>query len=237
MRVGRGPSDRDRGTPTGRANADRYVFIDAQKSRSTLLRTTNLSKVRERLLDAGQQGYVVYSIARSASSLNLLLTRGNGEPQSHRLIDAPGESALVKKLSEAATEGFRVIPDGIKAFEEGSALRDRVWIAMLTKRVDAPPVTYSLAKGSDDAEKALVDADATGRSLVGIVGREGLTAASVILFFEHTDGAVRPPSELRDFRIMAPARTSAMQSDRQGYQQPSCWGCETHQQGEAATAT
>lgn len=47
-----------------------YLFIDGQSTRSRLTRTVNLSRVRERLTDAGDKGYGVHFVARFSSSVN-----------------------------------------------------------------------------------------------------------------------------------------------------------------------
>ena len=113
----------------GRAQApavpgeQQYPLIDAQSTRSRLTRTVNLSKVRERLVDAVEKSYGVHFVAGFSSSANLLLKRGDAGPGSYRMVVTSSESAFLKELNQAASQGFRVVPGGIKAFEEGGADR------------------------------------------------------------------------------------------------------------------
>jgi hypothetical protein len=44
-----------------------YLLIDAAQARSRILRTTNFSKIRDRLAEAGNQGYGLVSLAGSSS--------------------------------------------------------------------------------------------------------------------------------------------------------------------------
>ena len=71
-----------------------------------------------------------------------------------------------------------------------------------------------MVKGTKEGEDALANSATTGRALVGILGRQGLVAANTLLFLEESDEPRVPPaSAQRDYRILATARTSAMQND------------------------
>ena len=205
----------------GRAQApaipgeQQYLLIDAQSTRSRLTRTVNLSKVRERLVDAVEKGYGVHFVAGFSSSANLLLKRGDAGLGSYRIVVTSSESAFLKELNQAASQGFRVVPGGIKAFEEGGAFGNQTtWIAVLRKQSDTPRNKYSVVKGTKEGEAALANSTTTGHALVGILGRQGLVAANTLLFFEESDEPRVPPvSEQREYRIVTTARTSAMQND------------------------
>jgi hypothetical protein len=200
----------------GTSGDQQHSFIDAQRTRSRLTRVVNVPKVRDQLLQAVAKGYEVQWIAASSSSVNLLLTRG-AEPASHLLVAMSSEGAFLKELNEAASQGFRVVvPDGIKAFEESGGFgRQTTWVGVLVKRPGASPVKYSLVKGNREGEQALAAAAATGRTLVAILGRQGMTAANTLLFFEETehDRVLPTGSGPKEYRIVATARTSAMQDD------------------------
>lgn len=190
-----------------------YLFIDAQTTRSRLTRTTNLERVRARLMDAADKGYGVQFLAGFSSSANLLLTRGGRGPASYRMVTSPRESAFLNELNQAASQGFRVVPEGIKVFEEGGPLGNQTnWLAVLLKQSDTSQVKYSVVKGTKEGEEALANSTAAGRALVGIIGRQGLVAANTLLFFEESAGGV-PPSQRRDYRIVATARTSSLEKD------------------------
>ena len=66
-----------------------YLLIDAQSTRGRLMRTVNLSKVRERFVGAVDKGYGVHSVAGFSSSANLLLKRGDAGPGSYRMVATP----------------------------------------------------------------------------------------------------------------------------------------------------
>jgi hypothetical protein len=205
----------------GRAQAppvpgqQQYLLIDAQSSRSRLTRTVNLSKVRERLVDAVEKGYGVHFVAGLSSSANLLLKRGDAGKSSYRMVATSSENGFLKELNEAASQGFKVVPGGIKALEEGGALGNQTtWMAVLRKQPDTSRNAYSVVKGTKDGEEALASSTTSGLTLVGILGRQGMVSANTLLFFEKSDQPTAPPaSEHRDYRIVATARTSAMQND------------------------
>ncbi len=208
----------------GRAQApaipgdQRYLLIDAQSTRSRITRTVNLSRVRERLVDALEKGYGVQFVAGFSSSANLLLKRGDAATGSYRMVATSSEGAFLNELNQAASQGFRVVPGGIKAFEEGGSFGNQTtWIAVLRKQSDTPRNKYSVVKGTKEGEEALAGSTTTGRTLVGILGRQGLVAANTLLFFEESAEPRAPVvSEPREYRIVATARTSAMQNDLAG---------------------
>ena len=168
----------------------------------------NLSKVRERLVDAVEKGYGVHFVAGLSSSANLLLKRPDAGASSYRMVATSSESAFLKELNQAASQGFRVVPGGIKAFEEGGNFGNQTtWIAVLRKQSDTPRTKYSVVKGTTEGEAALASSTTTGRALVGILGRQGLVAANTLLFFEESDEPRVPPvSEQREYR---PSRTTS----------------------------
>ena len=193
-----------------------YLFIDAQSTRSKLTRTINLSKVRDRFMDAVSKGYDVQFLAEFSSSVDLLLRRGGAGAGSHHMVVTSREGAFLNELNQAASQGFRVVPEGIKAFEEGGSFGDQTtWIAVLMKQPDAPRIKYSVVKGTKEGEEALANSAAAGRALVGILGRQGMVAANTLLFFEEREArtGVPPVAEERQYRIIATARTDAMQKD------------------------
>ena len=193
-----------------------YLFIDAQSTRSKLTRTINLSKVRDRLMDAVAKGYGVQFLAEFSSSVDLLLKRGGAGAGSHHMVVTSRESAFLKELNESASQGFRVVPEGIKAFDEGGSFGDQTtWVAVLMKQPDAPRIKYSVVKGAKEGEEALAKSATAGRALVGILGRQGMVAANTLLFFEEREAptGVPPVAEERQYRIVATARTEAMQKD------------------------
>jgi hypothetical protein len=186
-----------------------YLLIDAAQTRSRILRMTNFSKIRDRLAEAGNQGYGFVSLAGSSSSANVLLKRDGAGPRTYRLLFDGREGGFIKNLNKAASEGFRVIPGTIKAFEEGG---ETMWMAVVEPAPDATRVTYVVVKGTDEGEKALDGASAAGRSLVGILGRIGMTSAKTLLFFEqHAPGPSTEPAPVH--RIIANARTSTTEKD------------------------
>ncbi|HXW03588.1 MAG TPA: hypothetical protein VD833_00025 [Vicinamibacterales bacterium] len=198
------------------SNNQHYVLIDAENTRSRILRKINLSKLRERLRDAADSGYSLRFMSSSSRSLNMLLKRAAGTSGNYRLVAESGERGLINELNNATAEGFRVLPETIKALDETSmGTTETTWIAVLAKQSDAPRVRYSMIKGRKDAELALASSSTTERTLVGVVGREGMLGANTVLFFEEIEGAKRdvPESQQLEYRVVATARTSAMQSD------------------------
>jgi len=186
-----------------------YLLIDATQARSRLLRTTNFSKIRDRLAEAGTQGDGLVSLAGSSSSANVLLKRDGAGPKTYRLLFDARESGFLKALNKAASEGLRVVPGTIKAFEEAG---ETVWITVVAPAPDATRVTYVVVKGTEEGEKALDGASAAGRSLVGILGRIGMTSPNTLLFFEeHTPSPPAGPAPVH--RIIANARTSTTEKD------------------------
>jgi len=186
-----------------------YLLIDAAQVRSRLLGTTNFSKIRDRLAQAGNQGYALVSLAGSSGSANVLLKHDGAGPKSYRLIFNGREGAFLNDLNKAASEGLRVIPGTIKAFEDSGGT---MWMAVVTPAPEAARVTYVVVKGTEEGEKALDGASAAGRSLVGILGRIGMTSANTLVFFEqHAPGL--PSGAAPVHRIIANARTSTTEKD------------------------
>jgi len=193
-----------------------YLFIDAQSTRSKLTRTINLSKIRDRLMAAVAKGYDVQFLAEFSSSVDLLLRRGGAGAGSHHIVVTSREGAFIDELNQAASQGFRVVPEGIKAFEEAGSFGDQTtWIAVLVKQPDAQRIKYSVVKGTKEGEEALANSATAGRALVGILGRQGMVAANTLLFFEEKEARTGgPPLAVeRQYRIVATARTEAMQND------------------------
>lgn len=199
-------------------NDGEYRLIDAQRTRSRLTRTVNLGRVEDQLERAGQEGYALRWVAGFSSSMNLLLRKDSAGPREYRMVTSGRESAFLRDLNEAGAEGFRVVPNGIKAFEESSAFASLAWVAIMAREPERPRSTfsYSLVKGTDEGEAALAAAAADGRTLAAVVGRQGLVAADTLLFFEAVE-AVAPaapaPIGPREFRIIATARTSTTEAD------------------------
>jgi len=186
-----------------------YLLIDAAQTRSRLLGITNLSKIRDRLAEAGKQGYGFVSLAGSSSSANVLMKRDGAGPRTYRLVFDGREGGFLKNLNKAASEGLRVIPGTIKAFEENG---ETIWMTVVEPAPDAPRVTYVVVKGTEEGEKALDGASAAGRSLVGILGRMGMTSANTLLFFEqHAPESSTGPARVH--RIIANSRTSTTEKD------------------------
>jgi hypothetical protein len=202
------------GAHTAAFQGDQYMFIDAQTTRSRLARTISFERVRDRLMDAADKGYGVQAMAVFSSSANVLLKRGGPGPGSYRFVATSGEGAFLNELNQTASLGFRVVSEGIKAIVEGGTFGSQTtWLAVLVKHEDAPRTKYSVVKGTTEGEVALADSPKAGQALVGILGRQGMVAANTLLFFEDSSGGVPPPSEQREYRIVATARTSALQND------------------------
>ena len=189
-----------------------YVFIDAEKTTARFLRTIDLSKVRDELVNAGNKGYGVHFMAGSSSSANLLLSREGTGPRSYRLVTTSREGAFLSELNEAGSQGFRIVPGTIKALERGSST---TWVAVLAPRSDNQRFKYSVVKGTKDGTEALAASSKAGRLLVGILGRQGMIAANTLLFFEEIDGdrGASPTDGERGYRIVATSRTSALEKD------------------------
>ena len=191
-----------------------YLFIDAQTARSRLTRMINLSTVRDRLMGAADKGYGVAFVAGSSSSANLLLRRGGPGPGSYRMVASSREGAFLDELNQAASQGFRVVPESIKALDESGGFGNQTtWLAVLVKQSDTSRIKYSVVKGTKDGEEALAHSSTAGRAVVGILRRQGMVASNTLLFFEESNEAVAPVSEPREYRIVATARTSALQND------------------------
>lgn len=198
------------------SNDQHYMLIDAESTRSKVFRTINVSKVRERLRDAADKGFSLVFMSTSSRSLNMLLKRATTTSVSHRLVAESGEGALINELNKAAAEGFRVVPESVKALDETSmGSTQTTWIAVLAKQSDPLRVKYSAMKGKKEAEGALTDSSVAGRALVGVVGRQGMVAANIVLFFEEIEGSARdvPGPQQAEYRVVSTGRTSAMQTD------------------------
>ncbi len=189
---------------------DRYLFIDADKTRGRFTRTVNMSRVAERLIAAANKGYGVEFMAGFSTSVNLLLKR-DGAARGDRLVTTSREGPFLDELNKTGSQGLGVVRGTIKALEQGSGT---TWLAVFEPRAGAPRFAYSLAKGSKEGAEALVAADTLGRRLVGVLGRQGLIVANALLFFEEIDGDKPLVSAGGfDYRIVATARTSAMERD------------------------
>ena len=186
-----------------------YLLIDAAQARSRILRTTNFSKIRDRLAEAGNHGYGLVSVAGSSSSANVLMKRDGAGPRTYRLIFDGRESGFLNNLNKAASEGLRVIPGTIKAFEDDGGT---MWMTVVAPAPDATRVSYVVVKGTEEGEKALDGASAAGRALVGILGRMGMTSANTLLFFEeHAPGPSAEAAHVH--RIIANSRTSTTEKE------------------------
>ncbi|MEO5894896.1 MAG: hypothetical protein ABIS06_04270 [Vicinamibacterales bacterium] len=186
-----------------------YLLIDAAQARSRLLRTTNISRIRDRLAEAGNQGYGLVSFAGSSSSANLLLKRDGAGPRTYRLVFNGREGGFLNDLNKAAADGLRVVPGTVKAFEDAAGT---TWMAVVAPAPDAPRATYLVVKGTEAGEKALDGASAAGRSLVAILGRIGMTSANTLLFFEqHAPGPSTGAATVH--RIIANSRTSTTEKE------------------------
>ena len=186
-----------------------YLLIDAAQARSRLLRTTNFSKIRDRLAEAGNHGYGLVSLAGSSSSANVLMKRDGGGPRTYRLIFDGREGGFLNNLNKAASEGLRVIPGTIKAFEDAGGT---MWMTVVAPAPNATRVSYVVVKGTEEGEKALDGASAAGRTLVGILGRMGMTSANTLLFFEE-HAPVPSAGAARVHRIIANSRTSTTEKE------------------------
>ena len=198
------------------SNDPHYLLIDAESTRSRIMRTINVSKVRERLRDAADKGFSLLLMSTHSRSLNMLLRRSTTISASQRLVAESSESALIDELNKAAAEGFRVVPKSIKALDETSmGVTQTMWVAVLAKQSDQLRVKYSVVKGKKEAEAALTDSSARGRALVGVLGRQGMAAANIVLFFEEIEETARdaPGLQQAEYRVVSAARTSAMQAD------------------------
>jgi hypothetical protein len=187
----------------------RYLLIDAAQARSRLLRTTNFSRIRDRLAEAGNQGYGLVSLAGSSSSANLLLKRDGAGPRTYRLVFNGREGGFLNDLNKAASDGLRVVPGTVKAFEEAGGT---IWMAVVAPAPEAPRATYLVVKGTDEGEKALDGASAAGRSLVAILGRIGMTSANTLLFFEQ-HAPEQSTGAAPVHRIIANSKTSTTEKE------------------------
>jgi hypothetical protein len=150
-------------------------------TRSFFPGTVDLRKIRERLVDAGSRGYGLHAMALSRSSVNLLLKRDGEGPRNYRLIAEQSDSRFLKALNAAGSEGFEVVRDAVKAFDERA---QTTWVAVMAKQSDEARFEYSVVKGNEESERALAESSAARLVLKGIVGREGMTSAKTLLFFE-----------------------------------------------------
>ena len=60
------------------------------------------------------------------------------------------EGGFLKNLNKAASEGLRVIPGTIKAFEENA---ESIWMTVVEPAPDAPRVTYVVVKSPKKARR------------------------------------------------------------------------------------
>lgn len=187
-----------------------YLFIDADKTRGRFTRAVNISRVEERLSAAATEGYGIEFMAGFSTSVNLLLKRGSAAGTVYRLVTTSREGAFLDGLNKIGAQGLAVVPGTIKALEQGGGT---TWLAVFEPRAGVPRFRYSLAKGSEEGAEALTAADAAGRRLVGVLGRQGLVAANTLLFFEELEGSQPTAASGFDYRIIAAARTSAIERD------------------------
>ena len=189
------------------ASGPGYLLI--AEARSRMLRTTNFSRIRDRLAEAGNQGYGLVSLAGSSSSANVLLKRDGAGPRTYRLISNGREGGFLNDLNKAASDGLRVIPGTIKALEEAGGT---MWLAVVAPAPDATRVSYVVVKGTQEGEKALDGASAAGRSLVGILGRTGMISTNTLLFFEQ-HAPLPSTGAAPVHRIIANTRTSTTEKE------------------------
>jgi len=198
-------------TPATPSDAQ-YLLIEG-KTTSGWVSGVNLSKVGERLAEAGGRGYAFHSMARSRWSINILLKRDGEGSRSYRLVHDTSEDRFLKELNAAGSEGFGVVADTIKVYNEGKYRTE--WVAVMARHSDAARFEYSMAKGAEEAGRALADSTAAGRVLKAIVGLEGAIHAKTLLFFEKTEppAAASAGNDGREYRIVSTARTSTMQAN------------------------
>src|SRR5438034_1383745 len=102
------------------APGEPYRFID----------TDNLSKLRERLVQSGAEGYGVLSVARCplSSHAGLILKRDGAGSRTYRLVETRRFGTFMNEINEVGAQGFRFVPRATQAFNIGNGDN---WVAVL----------------------------------------------------------------------------------------------------------
>lgn len=175
-----------------------YLFID----------TGNMSKLGERLIEAGNEGYELLFMARcpSGSHAGAILKR-DGTERNYRFVHTRRYTSFVEELNEAGSQSFRVVPAAMQAFNPGAGGDNRV--AVLARQSNGARFTYSAVKGDGDGAKVLTEASKRGVKLIAVLGDQ--------FIFEEIQGAsdISVAAGEREYRIVTTAKTSSLEKEIQ----------------------
>jgi hypothetical protein len=156
------------------AAAQGRLKIDPE-NRYLLLSTVKTSTMQKELDEASGQGFRIISAASSCgqSEMVLFLERVAQAPDTYkyRLLATTRTSTMEKELNQAAQEGFRLLPRTITA-KEGFLTNEIVSVLEQAPK-SSKRYQYRLLATSRTStlQKEVVQAEADGFVLVGLVGR------------------------------------------------------------------
>jgi hypothetical protein len=162
-----------------------YLFLD----------TVSTGAMTKNLEAAGRQGFVIHS----ASSLSMLLKRGEPTPRVYRLVSTTRETTLAKELNDLGAQAFRIVPSSVMEFAGE-------WVMALEQQPPGARFVYDVVKGDDQVEGKLNALRRQGGVLVGVVGKPPgefrLTPSNPppVLIVERAEGAPAGAA-VTDYRI------------------------------------
>ena len=207
------------------ATPETWLFIETPRigwrdalKEATASGSTQIAKVRTALIAAGEQGYQVRFVARFSASLSMLLKHEGAGPRTYRLVAAGGQEQLLKELNDAGAQGFRLVPEGAKIFNQHQERFHEQWIAVLERSAEGARFTYTVIEGADAAaERALGEATGRGAALVATVGTEPGFSLSPkpTMFLEEPQagGTAASASAAPTFRIVSAVKTSTLEKE------------------------
>jgi hypothetical protein len=173
-----------------------------------------VSKVRDQLTRAGEEGYGLLLLSRRGLSLSMLLEQDGLGARAYRIVASNSQQDWLRELNEAATEGFRLVPGAAKLFNRSQESNNQQWFAVVVRQSTDERFTYTLVIGKDeDAEKGLAEARNRGASLVASFGHP--FGAKLVLVLEEMQG--RAPAAVasgdRQCRIISTGRIASLEAE------------------------
>ena len=125
---------------------------------------------------------------------------------------------MLNELNDAGAQGFRLVPDGAKIFNQHQERFHEQWVAVLERSAEGARFTYTVIEGADAAaERALGEATGRGAALVATVGTEPGFSLSPkpTMFLEEPQagGTAASASEAPTFRIVSAVKTSTLEKE------------------------
>ncbi len=207
---------------------ERYVFVETPSrgfgggfgrllTNGLAPGSADVSKVREKLVEAGRQGCEVQFLASRSGSLDMLLKHDEAGPREYQLIATRDDEEFIEQLNEAVTHGFRLVTGAAKIYNESAdSPIGGQWMAVLVEQPDSPAFSYYLIKGTNqDAEQRIADAMSQGAVLAASFG-DGPVAQLALLFGTPREGDAAATGILSaEYKIIATNLTGTLEGEVQ----------------------